>query len=175
MKHLAPALLLSLSLFSCNWYGAGSGYGILVISDSTADKYKTSYLERYADTLLKKYPRYMIPESINRPILMQYPQENRTDTIYEYPGAINDICFFLPDPPREIYFIQWQGGTGFWIREVRDVDRMLTYVEYSGRPPEPDTLKKRIEKRFMKEIYSRIDSLIVASPEYDSALYEPSY
>jgi hypothetical protein len=168
-------LIIGAMLSSCNWYGAGSGYGVLVYSDSTAHKYKQSYLERYADTLLQKYPKYRIPESINRPTLIEYPQENRTDTVYNYPGPINDICFYLPDSPSEIYFIQWGGGTGFWIREVEDLDNKKRYVAYHDKISVAEEEKIRIEKRFMTEIYHKIDSLISISDERDSALYKPKY
>lgn len=155
-------------------FGGGSGYGILVDSDSITltQKYKTEYLERYADTLLKKFPEYRIPDSINVPSFIEYPEENRTDTFYYYPGYLNDICFYIASKPREIYCIQWHNsGTGFYIRTVEDVDKNIRYEEYLNRELVSVEQKKRIEKRFMKEIYAKLDSLIQHSQEYDSALY----
>lgn len=162
-----------LILFGLN-FGAGSGYGILVNSDSIrlTQQYKTQYLERYADTLLEKFPEYRIPDTINVPTIENYPQENRTDTFYNYPGYLNDICFYIASKPREIYCIQWHnGGSGFYIRTVEDLDNYIRYEEYSHQEPVSVEQKKRIEKRFMKEIYAKLDSLIQHSQEYDSALY----
>jgi hypothetical protein len=96
------------------------------------------------------------------------------DTVSNYPGDRGDICFYLPSRPREIYFIQWGGGTGFAIIKVQDLDNHLWYSDFNEGERILEWERKRIERRFMKEIYFKLDSLIAHSVDYDSALYNPN-
>lgn len=171
-------LLLSLLLFfilqSCldgSSFSPGSGYGSIVEADAIESKFKSAYLIKYTDTLLNKYPEYIIPDSLNDPILIHYPQENRTDTTFKYPDHfLVDVCFYFSDYPREIYFIQWGSGSEYLIREVENLETGIHYQVYPDSPTISNKEKQRIKSRFHAEIYSKIDSLISMSPEYKEAL-----
>ena len=171
MKIAVQLIIVILTISSCdfgNLYEPGSGYGVLVSFED--NRFKTEYLERYSDTLFKYFPEYQVPDSLNNPILINYPQENRTDTTYKYPSREYLTCYYIPTYPREIYSVQWSGTNGFWIREVMDIDNNIHYFEYRDTKPVSEEDKKRFENRFLKEIYYKLDSLIENSVESKEAL-----
>lgn len=169
--RITVVLILVLAAFSAcnlgNMYARGSGYGVLV--DFEENQFKTEYLEKYSDSLFVLFPEYQVPDSLNKPILIKYPQENKTDTTYNYPSREYLVCYYLPSYPREIYSVQWIGTNGFWIREVKDLDNNIHFVEYRDTKKVSEKKKKHFKERFLKEIYSKLDSLIAHSSESNEA------
>ncbi len=150
MKYPLIIFTLLFSLITgCNWYGApGSGLGTNATVE--VEKYKTEYRRKYGDSLKSIYPELQVP--------------NSTNPIYDGYEFLKLQAFQLNTPPKEIYYIQWE-GTGFI--EVR----MAYNLEDNTWLNHNTTTSNRVKKRFKKEILNKIDSLITISPEKDSAIF----
>jgi hypothetical protein len=142
-------------------YQAGSGVGSLV--DIDKEKYQSDYLQKYADTFFKAYPKYKLsPE--------QEQLRHSTSEVLD----LTDIYF--DEHPKEIYSVQWS-GTGFIsIRFAFDCENFQEITENTRlNSIIADSVKERIEKRFRKEVLNRIDSIISMSKDSTEAIRKPAF
>src|SRR5687767_8546450 len=102
---IAIIILIISFVRACNngfGYRAGSGLGSLV--DIGGEKYKHSYLQKYADTFFVLYPQYKVPASD--------PTESMTSG-YEF---LDLTKFYFNERPKEIYCVQWEGTSFISVR-----------------------------------------------------------
>ncbi len=142
-------------------YQAGSGVGSLVDIDS--EKYKSEYLQKYADSFFKLYPKYKLSEE----------QEKERASTTEVLDLTN---IYFAENPREIYSVQWS-GTGFIsvrfaydcenFRDITENVRMNSIIA--------DSVKERMTKRFRKEVLDKIDSIISKSKDSTVAIWKPAF
>jgi hypothetical protein len=140
-----------------NLYQAGSGVGSLV--DIEKEKYKSEYLKKYADTLLKHYPQYNpLPNDILKSM-------TAGDDVLD----ITNIYF--SKYPKETYSVQWS-GTGFIsVRFAYDYEKGEEIIENIRKNSIiGDSVKERMTKRFRIEILDKIDSIISKSKDSINAI-----
>ena len=150
---------------SCNHgfgYQAGSGLGSLV--DIDKEKYKSEYVKRYYDTLLKIYPKYKpLPGDLAKNMTSGYEFLNMTN-------------IYFPDYPNETYCVQWN-GTGFI--SVRFAYNYVTNEEVienvRANSIISDSVKDRMTKRLRVEILDKIDSIIATSKDSSEAIFIPPF
>jgi hypothetical protein len=150
-------ILIISVISSCNWYGApGSGLGSL--ADISDFKFKTPFYRKHTDSLLYYYPQFEMPDSIRN--------------LQNYHSHLNVSCFYFDNPPKEVYFVQWE-GTGFIsIRAGYNVTKQMHIIENERiNLLVSDQEKNRIKKRFQNEILNKLDSLIDKSADKDSAIF----
>ncbi len=137
-------------------YQAGSGLGS--VTSLEIYKYRQEYYEKYADTFLMKYPQYQAPKDD--------PSTYMTSG-YEF---LNMTKFYFDKLPREIYCVQWQGID---VRMAYDIDNNEMIIENPRAKVYIDQVEKeRMRKRLRTEVIDRMDSIIAASADKDSALLE---
>jgi len=164
---ILTALIIIIISFvrSCNsgfGYQAGSGLGSLV--DIGGEKYKHSYLQKYADTFFLIYPQYKVPKSD--------PTTNMTSG-YEF---LNLTKFYFDTKPREIYCVQWEGTSFISVRFAYNYETGQEVLENTREKVYVDKMQKqRMTKRLRNEILDKIDSIISKSQDKDSAIYVPSF
>jgi len=143
-------------------YQAGSGLGSLV--DIGHEKYKAEYLKRYADTFFRLYPQYKVPNGD--------PSEY-VATSYDF---LDMTKFYFNSNPQETYFVQWE-GTGFisvrFAYDYRTGQQVLENPRNKVFVSEKE--KERMTNRLRFEILDRIDSIIAASKDKDSAIHVVHY
>jgi hypothetical protein len=157
-------ILVSIFLLwrACNngdLYQAGSGLGSVTRIDKY--KFKSTYYERYADTLLDKFPKYRVP--------------NDDPSIYMTQGYefLNMTKFYFDKSPKEIYCVQWQGID---VRMAYNIDSNKSIIENPrNNILVPTNEKERMRNRLQTEIIDKLDSLIENSVDKDSAILKISF
>ena len=148
------------SFDSGDFYQAGSGLGS--VFDISKEKYKSQYLQKYADTFLRVYPHY-------KPTSADYATSMTSG--YEFLDMTN---IFFENYPMETYCVQWT-GTGFIsIRFAYNYEKNQAVIENTRENlTVPDNEKERMAKRFRSEVLDKMDSIISKSADSIVAIRKP--
>jgi hypothetical protein len=147
-------LLLITILFICTLTGCFYGAGTLGGFDIRAFPTSKKNLVRAIDTLFAKHPEYIIP----------YKWESRDDWKARGYDFLDSRIFYFNSNPEEMYYVSFIGDANDSIQADTTITsisiRAVSSKETAGWTLEKETSsadKEEIEKRFDKEIISKLE------------------